>query len=182
MSILRSYAPTFIKRLVWNWKHKNASIDLAGCPHELLDCLRTYDSNSAVLDLGCGAGNLRAALRSRGWNGHFIGVDVSEQVIEVAKKSRDNNAEWHVSAIEDFPIPDKKVNIICLCESIYYVKPNLVPALLERCRQSLVSPGGRIIIRIWHTDRHREYIALLSGLGAEINPPIYILKTKNPID
>ena len=77
------------------------------------------------------------ALRSRGWNGHFIGVDVSEQVIEVAKKSRDNNAEWHVSAIEDFPIPDKKVNIICLCESIYYVKPNLVPALLERCRQSL---------------------------------------------
>jgi SAM-dependent methyltransferase len=174
MSRLRSYVPVFIKRIVWNWKHRSSRIDPATCPLGLLECLRTLDSNSGVLDLGCGPGNLRAALRLRGWNGHFIGVDVSEQVIAIAKKSEDNNAEWHASAIEDFPIPSKKVSIICLCESIYYVKLGSVPALLERCRQSRVS-GGRIVIRIWHTDRHREYIALLLGLGAQSNPPIYIL-------
>ena len=120
-------------------------------------------------------GNLRAALRLRGWRGHFIGVDVSKQAIEAARQSEDNNAEWHLSAIEDFPILNKKVSTICLCESIYYVRVGLVPALLERCRRSLASPGGRIIVRIWHTTRHREYIALLSGLGFESALPIYTL-------
>lgn len=175
MSRLRSKVPPFIKRIAWNWKHRTTSINPAGCPHDLLEYLRTLDSNSGVLDLGCGPGNLRAALRLRGWNGHFIGVDVSEHVIEVAKKSESNNAEWHVSTIENFPTPNQKVGTICLCESIYYVNPGSVPTLLERCRQSLVSPGGRIVIRIWHTDQHREYIALLLGLGAQSNPPIYIL-------
>jgi ubiquinone/menaquinone biosynthesis C-methylase UbiE len=110
-----------------------------------------------------------------GWNGRFIGVDVSKQAIEVAKQSGDINAEWHVGSIENFPIPTEKVSTICLCESIYYVKVGQVPALLERCRQSLASPEGLIIIRIWHTDRHREYIALLAGMGAQCHPPIYIL-------
>lgn len=175
MSKLRSYLPVFIKRIVWNLKHRRNSIDPAACPHDVLECLHTLEADSGVLDLGCGTGNLRAALRLRGWNGHFIGVDVSERVIELAKKSEDYNAEWHVSAIEDFAIPNQKVSTICLCESIYYVKLGAVSSLVERCRQSLVSPGGRVIIRIWHADRHREYVALLSGLGAKSNPPIYTL-------
>jgi SAM-dependent methyltransferase len=178
MSKLRSYVPVFIKRITWNWKHQRSSIDPARCPQDLLECLRTLESNSGILDLGCGAGNLRAALRSRGWNGRFIGVDVSEQVMEIAKKSEDSNAEWHVSAIEDFPILAQRVGAVCLCESLYYVRPLSVPALLDRCRQSLV-PQGRIVIRISDADRHREYIALLQGLGAQTNPPIYLL-TKEP--
>ncbi len=125
--------------------------------------------------MGCGAGNLRAALRSRGWIGHYVGIDVSEHVIEkVAAKSEDTNAEWHVSALEDFPILEEQFSTICLCESLYYVEFGSVPTLLARCRQSLVS-GGRIVIRIWHADRHRDCIALLAGLGSQSNPPIYIL-------
>jgi cyclopropane fatty-acyl-phospholipid synthase-like methyltransferase len=174
MSKLRSFAPVFMKRIVWNRKHQHSSIDPARCPRDLLECLRTLGSNSSVLDLGCGAGNLRAALRARGWNGHFIGVDVSEEVTEIAQKSDDQNAEWYVSAIEDFPILSQKVDTICLCESIYYVRRLSVPTLLARCRQSLVS-GGRIIIRIWDTEQHREYIALLESLGAQSSPPIYTL-------
>jgi SAM-dependent methyltransferase len=174
LSRLRSVAPVFIKRLVWNLKHRNSGIDPAKCPHDLLGYFRLLEPNSAVLDLGCGHGNLRAALRLRGWNGHFIGVDVSDLAIETAKKSKDNNAEWHVSAIEKFPIPEQKVGAICLCESLYYVNLSLVPALLQRCRQSLVS-GGPIIIRVWSADQHREYLTLLSSLGAQVNPPIYIL-------
>ena len=174
MSKLRSYLPVFIKRIAWNWKHWKR-IDAAACPHDLLECLSTLEPNSAVLDLGCGPGNLRAALRLRGWSGHFIGVDISEKAIEVAKKSEDNNAEWHVSAIENFQIPNQEVSTICLCESIYYVKLGAVPSKVERWRQALVYPGGRIVIRIWHADRHREYIALLSRLGTQSNPPIYTL-------
>jgi SAM-dependent methyltransferase len=140
----------------------------------VLEVLDKMDRNAGVLDLGCGPGNLRAALRSRGWNGHYVGVDVSEEVIEVAKKLEDNNAEWHVSTIEDFPITSHVVSTICLCETIYYVNPESVSRVLAQCRQSLVS-GGRIVIRIWDTEQHRDYVALIESLGAQSNPPIYIL-------
>ena len=174
MSRIASCAPVFIKRVTRNWKHRNTSVSPARCPHELLECLCTLEPDAGVLDLGCGAGNLRAALRSRGWTGHFVGVDISGHAIEAAETSKDNNAEWHVSAIEDFQIAGQKVGAICLCESIYYAKPGAVRALLARRRQSLV-PGGRIVIRIWNADLHSEYIAVLVGLGAQSSPPIYVL-------
>ena len=174
MSKLRAYAPAWVKRMVWDRKHLSTRIDPEGCPHDLLECLRTLDSNAGIADFGCGAGNLRAALRSRGWKGHYVGVDTSERAIEVARKSEDSNAEWHVSTTEDFPILTQKVSTICFCESIYYIQTKSVPTVLARCHQSL-SPGGRIVIRIYHTDRHREYIALLVGLGAQCKPPIYSL-------
>ncbi len=175
MSRLRSYAPGWIKRLVWDWKSMNASIEPAKCPHSLLECLGTLlDSNAGVLDLGCGPGNLRAALRYRGWKGHYIGVDVSARSIDAARQSQDNNAQWHVSRIETFPIPNEKVSTICLSESIYYVQIKLIPSLIARCRQCLV-PGGHVVIRIWHADLHREYVTLLRRLGAHCEPPIYIL-------
>jgi SAM-dependent methyltransferase len=166
--------PVFIKRAVWNWKHQSTGIDPRRCPQDLLEALRTLGADACVLDLGCGPGNLRAALRLRGWKGHFIGVDVSEKVIAVARKAHDSNAEWHAAPIEGFTVPDQKANAVCLCESIYYVKPKSVPLLIDRCRHSLGSPG-RIVIRIWHADRHREYIDILLGLGAQPTPPIYIL-------
>lgn len=170
----RSHAPGFVKRIVWDWKHRHTRVNPKGFPHELLECLGSLDSDSGVVDLGCGPGNLRAALRSRGWNGHYVGVDVSQEVIEVAKKSKDTNAEWHVSTIEEFPILSHKVSTICFCETIYYVKPEFVLRLLEQCRQSLVC-GGRIVIRIWDTKQHRDYVAIVAGLGAQSDPPIYIL-------
>ena len=176
MSRVRSYAPGFIKQIVWNWKHRRSAIHPEGCPHDLLKHLRTLECSARVLDLGCGPGNLRAALRLCGWRGHFIGVNVPSRPLSDSRQSEDNKAEWHLSAIEDFPILNEKVSAICLCESIYYVRVGLVPAC-QRCRQSLISPRGRIIIRIWHTARHREYIALLSDLGFESALPIYTLYT-----
>jgi len=94
--------------------------------------------------------------------------------IEIAKKPKDGNAEWHVSSVENLPILHRDIGTICFRESTYYVKPADVPSLLARCRQSLAS-GGRIVIRIFHADRHREYIALLAALGAQSNPLMYIL-------
>ena len=177
MSKLRAYAPAWVKRIVWNRKHSGVSIDPVGCPHDLLECLRALDSSASVADFGCGAGNLRAALRSRGWNGHYVGIDTSERAIEEAKKADDKNAEWHVSTIEDFPILAQKVSTICFCESIYYVKVKDVPTVLARCGQSLASEG-RIVIRIAHTERHREYVALLRGVGAQCSPPMYVVSNR----
>jgi SAM-dependent methyltransferase len=175
MSRLRSYAPKLIKEIVWDWKHRRSDVNPTFCPHDLLDCLSTLDQNAGLLDLGCGTGNLRAALRMLGWHGHFVGVDVSEIALCTARKSEDKNAEWLVGTIESFPIPRQKVDVVCLCESIYYARPGSIATLIDRCRHSLVPSGGRIIVRIWDADRHHEYVTHLSSLGAQSSPPIYVL-------
>jgi len=176
MSRLRCYSPIFLKKIVWNRKHRTGCVSSARCPLDLLECLKALGPGERLLDLGCGTGNLRAALRLNDWNGHFIGVDISETAIKRARSAGDNNAEWHVTALEHFPIPKPLVDTISLCESIYYVRPDSVTALIERCRHSLLPSKGRIVIRIWHADRHREYVTRLAHLGAECNAPIYILR------
>lgn len=173
---VRSSAPDFVKRIVWNRKHMSTSIDPAGCPEDLLENLRSLDPGSSLLDLGCGTGNLRAALRLRGWSGHFIGVDVSTAAIETAKTAKDPDAEWHVSTIDSFLPIAAKVDVVCICESLYYVDLSAVPDLLERCRQALVYPKGRTVVRIAHLDRHREYVELLLRSGGYASAPLYILK------
>jgi SAM-dependent methyltransferase len=175
MDDLRSCSPQFVKNFVWNWKHRNHSIDSSKCSTDVLRILSTLEPHSRLLDLGCGTGNLLAALRNRDWKGYFIGVDVSERAIKQAKQYKDLNAEWHIGAIEDFRSILPKVDAICMCESIYYAKITDVSHLLGECRKSLL-PSGRIIIRIWNAINHKEYVELLSVLGAQSIPPIYILR------
>jgi 2-polyprenyl-3-methyl-5-hydroxy-6-metoxy-1,4-benzoquinol methylase len=177
MTRLRSHAPTFIKKVVWNWKHRMGIISPSRCPRDLLECLNSLRPDANLLDLGCGAGNLRAALRLRGWKGRFIGIDVSETILDTARMAGDPNSEWHASTIEEFPFPETSVSVVCLCESIYYVKPTSVVRLLDRCRQVIGADGGRIVIRICHSNRHTEHIALLKSLGAQRDGSLFIFDT-----
>lgn len=174
MNNIRSSAPPLVKKLMWDRKHRSNSIDPAKCPDDLLESLDPLKPDSAILDLGCGTGNLRAALRMRGWKGHFIGVDVSQVAIETARKSEDENSEWHVSTIENFPIPTQMLDAVVFCESIYYVKQEALSTLLRRCHQPLAL-GGRIISRIWDPDEHHDYVKVLLKSGAEDSSPLYIL-------
>jgi SAM-dependent methyltransferase len=83
---LRQYAPAFVKRLVWDRKHRRRQTDGSLCPQDFIDLLtpRLHPTDRLV-GLGCGEGNLLAALRARGWKGRYIGVDISERAIRTAK-------------------------------------------------------------------------------------------------
>lgn len=71
----------------------------------------------------------------------FIGVGIADKAIQVNRAAEDRGAEWHVSTIEEFPLPPQKVEAICLCESLYYARHQAVPLLLGRCHACL-SPGA----------------------------------------
>lgn len=178
MSILRSYSPAWVKRVVWDRKHTSGTICPEACPSDLLESLGELPVNAAVLDMGCGPGNLRAALRLRGWRGYFVGVDISARAIELAQETSDPSCEWHVCSIESFRIPDRAFHAICFSESIYYARLRHVPRILAMCRESL-TPEGTIFIRIWHRERHQDYVRFLLNMGAENFPPMYILHNQN---
>ncbi len=175
MSRLRSYLPNAVKRIVWNVKHRATPIDANSCPKDILDQMGRLSPDGRLLDFGCGAGNLRQALRQRGWRGHYTGVDVSEQALKIAKSAGDQSAEWHECAIEKFATQGRKFDLICFCESIYYVRISQIPGLLRSCREAMATSNSRIVVRICDPVRHNEYVQLLMQQDAETIPPIYLL-------
>jgi SAM-dependent methyltransferase len=152
------FAPIFIKRLVWERKRRGRETNASLCPHEFVKFLIPKLRPSAVLlDFGCGEGNLLAALRSHDWQGHYIGVDISESAVRTSKLLHDFNAEWYVSPIETFPL--RRADMVCFVESLYYAKN--VSELLKRWAHS------DMCIRICHTHQHADVIANLRSFQRE---------------
>jgi|ERR1700691_3335580 len=152
----RSLAPAFIKRLIWNRKPFNQQTTPEKCPQDIQNALAVHLGESkSLLDFGCGPGNLLMALRARGWRGHYIGIDVSDKAIHLARKLRDQNSEWFRCLIEDFP--GIEVDTVSFIESLYYARN--VPRVLERWR------GAAIFIRIYDSARHQDTLQHLSHFG-----------------
>jgi demethylmenaquinone methyltransferase/2-methoxy-6-polyprenyl-1,4-benzoquinol methylase len=105
-------------------------------------------SDEHILDVGCGTGNLTAALLRRlSSDGKITAVDLSVVMIEKAKsKINDSRVNWICSQIDKFNVvPESFDRIIC-----YSVWPHL-----ENKDESLLlfkkwlKPGG--MLHIWHT-------------------------------
>ena len=54
----------------------------------------------SICDVGCGTGDFLHALRNNGFSGDYIGLDLSDQMISVARKNyiNDQNSEFFVSS------------------------------------------------------------------------------------
>jgi SAM-dependent methyltransferase len=60
------------------------------------------DLNASIIDLGCGYGGFLRYLRDRGFSGHYLGLDLSDKMIESAKDycKDDTNSAFHAQNIE----------------------------------------------------------------------------------
>jgi len=47
---------------------------------------RGFAPGDAVLDVGCGYGDLRSYLRSTGWNGRYTGIDINPTLVDEGKR------------------------------------------------------------------------------------------------
>lgn len=103
--------------------------------------------HEAVVDIGCGTGNLTSALLTAlAGTGKVLAVDISPRMIEVARaKVHDGRVTWHVGTAESLPVDDASVDRI-VCFSVW---PHLVDhqtTLAEFAR--VLRPGG--FLHIWH--------------------------------
>lgn len=67
---------------------------------QLLKILRTNDNNFSILDYGCGFGAMLKFMKERFDNFAYTGFDISEAMIEQAKKIYGNEPTW-VSSLND---------------------------------------------------------------------------------
>ena len=158
MTHVRAFAPRIVKRLAWDFKHRRDTTDAGSCPQDFVEFLiPRLNAQSRIVDLGCGQGNLLAALRLLGWKGEYYGVDISPKAIAIAAGMRDSSARFCVSPIEDFPVMD--ADAVCFLESLYYVRD--IPAVISRwCLQDTY-------VRIVHSARHLDCISHLKNFQQE---------------
>jgi len=121
---------------------------------------------AAVVDLGCGTGNLTALLAaSVGGGGRVWAVDISARMLERARAKLPGAAhvEWVQADASTLPIPDGAVDVVvCLSVWPHFREPERVAAELYR----ILRPGG--VAHVLHLDGREIINALHSGIGGVI--------------
>jgi len=101
------------------------------------------DAGATVADLGCGTGQVSAALAP--FVAHVIAVDASAAMLHAAKDrlSRFDNVDLRRGELEALPIDDGRVDAAMLALVLHHVAEPL-DALKEAAR--ILKPAGRVIV------------------------------------
>jgi SAM-dependent methyltransferase len=100
--------------------------------------------DALVLDLGCGSGWATRLLAGYALKGLVVGVDISDEMIEVARSSSKEfeNVEFHVAGADRLPFREGYFSHAFSMESLYYYAD--VGAALKEVRR-VMKPGGLFV-------------------------------------
>lgn len=91
-----------------------------------------------VLDVGCGSGRDARYLINKGFQ--VVGVDVSEKLIEIARKKA-TGATFFVMDFEDMAFPEKHFAGIWANASLFHVPKARLLSILKKLRTFLIDNG-----------------------------------------
>lgn len=118
-------------------------------------------AGGSVIELGCGAGALAAALRPDAYS-TYLGVDISEVAIEWARRRA---TELGLTRC-NFEVGDmgrwggaQDVALVVIEEALMYLQPHQQRSLLHSCMKSL-RRDGRILVTAHSGDKHRMTLDL----------------------
>ncbi len=117
-----------------------------GCGNPV--ALASLKEGEIVLDLGSGAGfDAFLAAKKVGNKGKVIGVDMTPEMVEKAKKNAQKgnykNVEFKVGEIEDLPIPNNSVDVI-ISNCVINLSPGKQKVFREAFR--VLKQNGRLMV------------------------------------
>ena len=127
---------------------------------------------SEILDVGCGSGWAARLLAERSGGGHVIGIDVSDEMVRVAREQSINlpNVEFQVASAESLPFPDNTFTHAFSMESLYYYA-DIAKALREIAR--VLKPGGVFVTVV---DLYQENLPTHQWIET-LKVPVQLLST-----
>ncbi len=100
-------------------------------------------NNFSALDVSCGTGEGLLILRKK-TNGKIAGVDLSEEMLKIAKqKFSGKNIELKKASVDDIPYKDESFDVVLSTEAFHHY-PNPENAVKEMIR--VLKKGGELII------------------------------------
>lgn len=126
-----------------------------------------------VLDLGTGTGAVaKRAAAIVGASGHVFGVDISREMLGLARHSAASlglrNLEFLEGRAEAIPAEDSAVDVVLACLSMMYVIDRETAAL-EIAR--VLKPGGRFIAAVWAGPEQCDIVLFQQTAGRFAGPP-----------
>ena len=110
----------------------------------------------SLLDVGCGSGEMLAMLKKEFPNVEAYGLDMSEQMLNQARKYLDPDICLQPGDVDNLPWPDHKFDLL-VCNASFHHFPNPLRSLTEMYR--VLQPGGRLVIADpWWPDNIRQAI------------------------
>lgn len=142
---------------------------LAGARDSLL-ALASPAVGERVLDIACGTGLVSfEAARAVGLSGHVLGIDLSERMIDAAKRraraAKSSNCSFSRMDAETLALPDASFDVALCALGLMYM-PDPQQALREMCR--VLRPGGRVSLVVWGERSNCGWSALFPIVNAEV--------------
>jgi SAM-dependent methyltransferase len=122
--------------------------------------LMRVPADAQVLDVGCGSGWATRLLAQYAMNGRVTGIDISDEMIRVARESSRSfaNIEFQVASAEQLPFGDGEFMHAFSMESLYYYA-NISQALGEVFR--VLKTGGLFVAVVdlyWENEATHQWI------------------------
>ena len=158
--------PYIITSNSWNrvakrYEEKFMDIDLYDETYDLF--LKNLADSSHVLDIGCGPGNISTYLLNKNSTLSITGVDLSANMIELAKKKIPEGA-FEVLDVRDVGTLEKIFQGIVCGFCIPYLAINDVQKLLVECYEML-APGG--VFYLSFVDGKEEQSGYITGSSGD---------------
>jgi ubiquinone/menaquinone biosynthesis C-methylase UbiE len=146
---------------------------LAPAQEQMLSAARLAPGED-VLDVACGTGLASfAAAAAVGATGRVLGVDISGQMIDTARRRASErciaNVEFHRMDAETLAIPDGGFDVaLCALGLMYFPDPTRA---LQEMRRAL-RPGGRISVAVWGRRSHCGWAEVFPIVDAEVRSEV----------
>lgn len=102
-----------------------------------------------VLDVGCGTGALLEALSRDAPQAKLSGVDLSEEMLDMARARLPESVALRQGHAEALPFPEGVFDVVVSSNVFHFIR-NPIAALEEMKR--VLKPGGRVVITDWCDD------------------------------
>jgi ubiquinone/menaquinone biosynthesis C-methylase UbiE len=103
----------------------------------------------AVLDVGCGTGELLVRLSAKYPTARLTGLDPVPEMLAVARSKLSDKVDLRTGWANQLPWPEGTFDVVVSCNMFHYITH---PVAAVREMERVLRPGGRIVITDWCDD------------------------------